>query len=102
MEEDSAANKRTTVVLFGRRFASTWYLLNGFVAVCSVQHIWKVLPIWLAILLPMIYLVMHLNSYRALTQLRGKALNPLLGRTAMNLLVFTLLLIVAMAVGKLM
>ena len=100
MEEDAAVNKRTTVVLFGRRFASTWYLLNGFFAVACTCHIWMATPIWAMILLPMIYLVMHLATHRALTVLRGKALNPLLGRTALNLLVFTILLIVAMVVAK--
>ena len=33
MEEDAAANKRTTVVLFGRRFALWWYFVNGVIAV---------------------------------------------------------------------
>lgn len=32
MEEDAAANKRTTVVLFGRRFALWWYFVNGVIA----------------------------------------------------------------------
>lgn len=100
MEEDAAANKRTTVVLFGRQFASTWYLLNGFFAVVSTYHIWMATPIWAMILLPMIYLVMHLATHRALTMLRGRALNPLLGRTALNLLVFTILIIVAMVIIK--
>ncbi|MBR5843994.1 MAG: 1,4-dihydroxy-2-naphthoate polyprenyltransferase [Bacteroidaceae bacterium] len=100
MEEDAAVNKRTTVVLFGRRFASTWYLLNGFFAVACTRHIWMATPTWAMILLPMIYLVMHLAAYRALTMLRGKALNPLLGRTALNLLIYTILLIVAMVVAK--
>lgn len=100
MEEDAAANKRTTVVLFGRRFASIWYLVNGVVAVCCMYHIWKALPIWPALLLSMIYLIMHFNTHRALTQLRGKALNPLLGRTALNLLVFTILIVVAMVIIK--
>ena len=100
MEEDAAANKRTTVVLFGRRFASIWYLVNGVVAVCCMYHIWKALSIWSALLLSMIYLIMHFNTHRALTQLRGKALNPLLGRTALNLLVFTILIVVAMVIIK--
>ena len=100
MEEDAAAKKRTTVVLFGRRFASTWYLINGLLAVACTYHIWLNTPYWV-LFMPLIYLIMHLSTYRALTQLRGKALNPILGRTAMNLLVFTILFAVAMIVVKL-
>ena len=99
MEEDAACNKRTTVVIFGRRFASTWYLVNGFVAVASLYHIWIESPYWILIL-PLVYLYLHLKTYRALLQRRGTSLNPLLGRTAMNLLMFTLLLIVAMVFIK--
>ena len=101
MEEDAACNKRTTVVLLGRRFASTWYLLNGFVAVACTWHIWSLQQYWLW-LLPIVYLIMHIATYRALLRLRGKALNPLLGRTSLNLLLFTLLLIVAMVINMLL
>lgn len=99
MEEDAACNKRTTVVIFGRRFASTWYLLNGFAAILSTYHIWTTAPHWI-VLLPLVYLGLHVAAYRALLRNRGAALNPLLGRTAINLLIFTLLLIVAMVVVK--
>ena len=99
MEEDAACKKRTTVVLFGRRFASTWYLLNGFLAVVATYHIWSLPPHGL-LLMSLIYLFLHITTYRALLRLQGKALNPLLGRTALNLLVFTLLLIVVMVINK--
>ena len=100
MEEDAAAAKRTTVVLFGRRFASTWYLLNGFVAVACLWPLWSATTYW-ALLLPAIYLVMHLMTYRQLLQRRGRELNPLLGRTAANLLIFTILIIVVMVINSL-
>lgn len=99
MEEDAASNKRTTVVLFGRTFASVWYLVNGFVAVACTYHIWVAGPRWI-MAIPLIYLFMHVKTYRALTQRRGSYLNPLLGRTAMNLLLFTLLLVMAMVIIK--
>ncbi len=101
MEEDAACNKRTTVVLFGRRFASLWYLLNGIIAILCTWHVWIVQSYWLLIL-PLIYLILHLSTYRALLQRQGKELNPLLGRTSFNLLVFTLLLVVAMSLDTLL
>lgn len=99
MEEDAAVDKRTTVVLFGRRFASIWYLFNGVAAVACTYSLWLATPVW-AWVLPCIYLYMHFQTYRKLVLLRGAALNPLLGRTAANLLVFTLLMLVAMIVIK--
>ncbi|MBR6757787.1 MAG: 1,4-dihydroxy-2-naphthoate polyprenyltransferase [Bacteroidaceae bacterium] len=101
MEEDAACNKRTTVVLFGRRFASTWYLLNGFIAIMCTWHVWILQP-HVLLLLPLIYIVMHIATYRALLHKQGKELNPLLGRTSLNLLIFTLLLVVAMSLNILL
>lgn len=101
MEEDAASNKRTTVVLFGRRFASTWYLLNGFAAIICTWPVWSLQSYWL-LPLPLLYLVLHIITYRKLLRLRGKELNPLLGRTSFNLLIFTLLLVVAMIIDTLL
>lgn len=101
MEEDAACNKRTTVVLFGRRFASTWYLLNGFVATACTWQVWCAASYWL-LLLPALYLFMHIATYRQLVQLRGTALNPLLGRTSVNLLCFTLMMLLAMILNRTM
>ncbi len=97
MEEDAEGQKYTTVVLFGRRFASTWYLLNGIAAVGFTYGVWSELSGWRTIL-PALYLGLHINTYCDLLRRKGAALNPLLGRTAMNLLVFTLLLTIALCV----
>ena len=97
VEDDADACKYTTVVLFGRRFASNWYLLNGIAAVAVTYAVWCELPGWRTFL-PLIYLLLHGLTYRRLIRLQGVALNPLLGKTALNQLVFTLLLIVALIV----
>lgn len=95
MEEDAANRKNTTVVLFGRRFAANWYLINGLAAPLFTWDVWCSTPGWRT-LLPIIYLASHIATYRALKQREGSALNPLLGRTAANLLLFTALLVVAL------
>ena len=95
MEEDAATGKNTTVVLFGRRFAANWYLINGLAAPLFTWDVWCSTPGWRT-LLPIIYLASHIATYRALKQREGSALNPLLGRTAANLLLFTALLVVAL------
>lgn len=95
MEEDAANNKNTTVVLFGRRFAANWYLLNGIAAPLFAWHAWWSIPGWRT-LLPLIYLAVHIATYCVLKSRKGTALNPLLGRTAANLLLFTVLLVIAL------
>lgn len=95
MEEDAANNKNTTVVLFGRRFAAYWYLINGLAAPLFTWHAWCSLPGWRTVL-PLIYWAAHIAIYHALKSRKGTALNPLLGRTAANLLLFTALLVVAL------
>jgi 1,4-dihydroxy-2-naphthoate octaprenyltransferase len=90
MEDDSAVNKRTTVVIFGRKVMSYAYLLSGFIAMLIMLPVWVVLPLDM-LLVPAVYLPMHIITWVSLTKSKGAALNPLLGKTALNLLVFTLL-----------
>lgn len=90
MEDDSAVNKRTTVVIFGRKVMSYAYLLSGFIAMLIMLPVWLALPFHM-LLVPALYLPMHIITWVSLTKSKGAALNPLLGKTALNLLVFTLL-----------
>lgn len=90
VEDDAAVGKHTTVVIFGRRFMSMAYLLSGFIGMSIMTPVWLVLPVW-ALAIPVIYLALHLKTWYSLMQSTGSAINPLLGKTAMNLLIFTLL-----------
>ncbi len=94
MEDDAAVGKRTTVVIFGRRFMSLAYLLSGIAGMAVMIPVWTRLPLW-ALTVPVVYITLHLNVWLKLRQTTGAALNPLLGRTAVNLLVFSLLFISA-------
>ncbi len=91
MEEDAAANKRTTVVLFGRRFALWWYFVNGEIAVLLLLPCLADFGIVYIFLPAIVYLFLHIKTGLAIKQRVGEALNPLLGATARNLLVFTIL-----------
>lgn len=95
MEDDIEARKRTTVVIFGRKAAGTFYLISGYFAVFFLAPIWLVLPHW-ALAIPLLYLVMHTITWRRLLSRHGTALNPLLGATGRNMLIFALLLATAM------
>ncbi len=92
MEDDIAAGKHTTVVMFGRGVAAWAYLLFGLAAVALTSPLWTVAP-W-RIVVPVVYLILHVTTWRKIRANRGAALNPLLGATARNMLVYSLLLLV--------
>ena len=50
----------------------------------------RLLPLW-TLAIPALYLVMHTATWYRLKHRDGAALNPLLGETARNMLIFTLL-----------
>ena len=95
MEDDKEANKRTTVVIFGRKVVGSAYLISGYFAVFFLSPIWLVLPVW-ALAIPLLYLVMHTITWKRLITRQGAALNPLLGATGRNMLIFAVLLAIAM------
>ena len=94
MEDDTAVGKRTTVVIFGRRIMSHAYLISGAIAMAAMFPVWKTLPMW-SLAIPFAYLALHIGTWQTLKRSTGSQLNPLLGRTAINLLFFTLMLLIA-------
>ena len=90
MEDDDAVGKRTTVVIFGRKVMSSAYLLSGFIGMAVMTPVWIGMPVWV-LAVPVIYLTLHIKTWYNLRQSTGSAINPLLGRTAMNLMIFSLL-----------
>ena len=89
MEDDAAVGKRTTVVIFGRRVMAVAYLLSGVVAMALMYNVWRMLPVC-SLIAPALYLVLHLMAWRFLLRAKGSGLNAILGRTAVNLLLFAL------------
>ena len=93
-DDDIKVGKRTTVVIFGRKRMSYVYLFSGIAAICTLF----LLPVWKDILLlyftvPILYLLLlHIKSWRKLVKGSGASLNPLLAKTARNLLFFSILL----------
>ena len=90
MEDDAAVGKRTTVVIFGRKTISLVYLLSGFIGMIVMTPVWCTMPV-MVFAVPLIYLVLHIRTWLCLRKSEGAAINPLLGRTAMNLLIFAML-----------
>ena len=94
MDDDKAVNKRTTVVIFGRRVMSWCYLLWGIVAMAIMHPVWTELHLW-ALPITVLYLILHTSNWLYLRRSTGAALNPLLGKTAMTLFIFSLMFLIA-------
>lgn len=89
-EDDRAVGKNTTVVIFGRKFMGWAYLVSGLCAMgIALPVLLQMHPATIAA--PAAYLALHVTTWKKLVTLKGAALNPILGKTARNLLIFTLL-----------
>ena len=92
MDDDMAVGKRTTVVIFGRKAMGWYYLISGILAMAlAVPFLWEFSP--LAVTAVAVYLLLHISTWRSLVAGSGAALNPVLGKTAGNLLAFSVLLL---------
>lgn len=89
-ETDEKDGKRTSVVIFGRKAASASYLSNGILASMFLLY-YRTLPAATAAL---VFLSVHYITWRAIRKNEGQALNAYIGRTAMNQVLYTLLLLV--------
>lgn len=94
-EQDKESHKRTTIVLFGKRFGRVAYLLNGTLALLIA------LPLLLqgyriVELLSALFFALFIYTWWQLRYLEGRALNPLLGRTSMLVFLYALILTVAL------
>lgn len=95
--DDREAGKRTSVVVFGRPAASAAYLINGLMAISLLSALLLRIGLtrtWWVLVAPAVYLVLHFATWGKLRRSDGAALNPLLGATARNMLIFTLILLV--------
>lgn len=95
-EDDRAAGKRTTVVRFGRPVAAAVYLLFGIAAVALTFDVWAE---WKFVAAPLVYLLLHFTTWAKIRRSTGAALNPLLGATARNMLIYSLLLLIVTLAG---
>ena len=104
MDDDREAGKRTSVVIFGRKAAAFAYLLNGYMAMAVLTAFWLLSALlysfWILVI-PALYLMMHTVTWFKLRHRDGAALNPLLGETARNMLIFTLITTIVLIISSL-
>lgn len=91
-DTDRTAHKRTLIVVLGERFGEQFYLWQGLAGVALAG-----LGLGVHALAPyIIYIMLHLRAYRLMRRIRaGRALNGILGLTALNILLFALCTIAA-------
>ncbi|MDR1356743.1 MAG: 1,4-dihydroxy-2-naphthoate polyprenyltransferase [Tannerellaceae bacterium] len=91
-EQDMEAGKRTTIVMFGRRFGRFLYMANGILAIVFTLPLLLETTLWITLLYAAFFLLFFL-TWRELTRFEGRALNVTLGHTARNVFFYTSLLI---------
>lgn len=95
-EGDARAGKRTLIVRFGRSFGEQFYLWQGLAAWFLVMllglhghHMFIVV----------IYALVHSSTSRQMRLIReGRALNAILGRTSMSMLLFAALVVISLLI----
>ena len=90
-EQDKAACKRTTLVVFGRRFGRVFYIFNECMAFVLVLPLVLEAPRWILFLFGILF-VLCFYTTRELITLEGRALNRTLGHTARNVFLFAAVL----------
>ncbi len=90
-EQDMAVGKKTTIVLFGRRFGRLFYLANALLAIIFAfpVYLYRDKGIWFLFLF---FLLLQLFTWQDMSRLRGRALNDTLVRTSQNVFLYALLL----------
>lgn len=88
VETDRNDGKRTSAVIFGTKAVAASYLVNG-VAATAFLFCYPPVP---AVVASVIFLSVHIGAWRGIICKKGAALNAYIGRTALNQLLYTLLL----------
>ena len=89
--QDKKSKKRTTIVLFGRRFGLIIYLLNGFIAVMLTLPLMVLDTFsWQIGLLGAFFMLFYF-IWKEMVRTEGKALNKILGKTGMLVFLYSLI-----------
>ena len=90
-DDDRAVGKRTLAVILGRGTYSYLYIINAIIAMTLMYPWFRMLPAATAILLPVVFLMAASAIFRQFQLRDGRRLTPLLGMTAVAMLVFSIL-----------
>lgn len=98
--DDASVGKTTLAVKFGGKAVMALYLANILLAPVLTLPVW--MPIlatapWLAIL-PVAWLLTAVKTWHTISHTTGAALNPMLGKTAKTMLLYTLILLLCIII----
>lgn len=96
-DDDRAVGKHTLAVIFGRRAVRILYLVNASGAALLLIPWWRMLPPAAAYAIPACYLAAAIAIFCAMGRLQGRRLTPLLGMTAVTMLLVAVAYILAVA-----
>lgn len=94
-DDDAAVGKRTLAVIIGRKAALLLYGVNGIIAAALVWGVWNMLA---CTIVPIVYMVLHFALTVIIARRKGRELNPMLGATAMLMLIYALTFAITIAV----
>jgi 1,4-dihydroxy-2-naphthoate octaprenyltransferase len=98
-DTDLVAGKHTLITKLGERKSSYLYLFLGIVAVL-MNVIFLFDRHYFAFLLPCLYLVPHIFTYRRMVSInKGRELNKVLGMTARNIFIYGVLSVVGLLIS---
>ncbi len=96
IDADKAVAKHTLATRFGIYPNSALYVLNSLISVACTAGVWFAMPVfWIAV--PAAYVTCSIVIVFRLARGRGRALNPLLGMTAVLMMLYSALMCLALA-----
>ncbi len=99
IHNDKRAGKHTLIVAIGEKRGRKLYLWLGIVACMAGTAFAVEGRIW-AFLLPLVYLALHIRSYRHMVEIgKGKELNTVLAETARNMFVYGIAVAAGLIIG---
>lgn len=87
-EEDKKTGKKTILVKFGKELGLKLYMTFGLL---SIFFTYNILSFW-GNILSLLYLILIIRTYRKMSVMQGSQLNIILGKTAMNTFVLSILI----------
>jgi len=94
-EQDKISGKRTTIVLFGKKYGQIIYLVNGLLALLIVLPFLLLENVWQDLLFAAFF-ALFIMTWIKFKGLEGRALNRILGKTSLLVFLFALIVTVAL------
>lgn len=96
IDGDRASGKKTLVVMLGKKASLRLYLCLGFAACLTADYALLLIGASWQMALPIIYICLHVPTWRLMHRLEGRELNQALALNSRNMLVYGLTVVAAL------